>query len=154
MIYVNTENTTFSTLKEFLIFCFRDSKNGFIETYSDPMFVEIQCAPKRNRSFSDLLELSKTYFPNTTPTELAYILCTKIPYLRCLFCTGIRKVVFYIGNSCFEPSSKDGVTFSTSEIYGNREQKGVDSLCINDIINLAEEFKEKQQTLATNAELL
>lgn len=66
MIYFETEKN-YTTLKDLLDdFLFPESKT----TYSDKEYTIPQCKPNALRSISDLLDLSKTYLPETTLEDL------------------------------------------------------------------------------------
>lgn len=66
MIYFKTEKN-YTTLKDLLDdFLFPESKR----TYSDKECTIPQCNPDAYRSISDLLDLSKTYLPETTLEDL------------------------------------------------------------------------------------
>lgn len=68
---------------------------SFVKTYSNPQLTREECHEAR-RSFDDLLEISRTYFPDTTEEELAktlYELHGEIN-LYFFFCSDIHKQVF------------------------------------------------------------
>ena len=93
MIYVNKEFVpeAGTSLREFISKCFDGYR--FYATYHDPENVEMQCHRAR-RSFDDLLEISRTYFPETTEKELVDILFSPDMKMFIRFCPDIRKAVF------------------------------------------------------------
>lgn len=91
-IYINSEGKKFRSITQLINFCKLDFR--FKNTFSDEALTKLQCYAAR-RSFLDLFELVKTYFPDTTEAKLAYILFNKIKNFRCIYCYNINKVVFF-----------------------------------------------------------
>lgn len=108
-----------------------DSK--FSRTYKTPDFSESDCHSAR-RSFDDLLEISRTYFPETLEKDLALCLeeLRKKEKLVCIFCSDINRVVFLTGYS---------TTTSFKQYISLREinRKGTSNYCLQDILNLINE---------------
>lgn len=88
MIYFKGADTAHN-IKELL-------ENGFYKntlfqaTYKDPEYRILQCKVAR-RSFPDLLEICRTYFPKTTESDLARLL--SIDY-NSFYCKDIGRLVF------------------------------------------------------------
>jgi len=83
-----------------------NSPKEFIEDYFDKgtpatyIGEEYQCPSNRNRSIGDIYALVKNYFNDITEEEVIKILVDLVinKDLRCLFCTGINKLVFFTVN--------------------------------------------------------
>lgn len=90
------------TLKEFLLKFFsinthNDGVKG-VETFLDKECKVQQCPSERNRSIQDTFECVKTYFPETTLTELVTELMKLRPfdkYFWPFFCNGIQRPVIW-----------------------------------------------------------
>lgn len=93
-IYCNIEDK--SSLYNFLLEGYYLSQ--FVETYYDEELTLQQC-DLAYRSFEDLLELSQTYFPETTERILAQTLLElhSNKKIRVSYCTTIDKIVFFGG---------------------------------------------------------
>lgn len=76
--------------------CDDSSESGFDETFEDEEFTISQCKEGANRSFEDLLAVSRAYFPETTPKQLKDVLYTlnNEKALTNLYCSNIGKWVF------------------------------------------------------------
>lgn len=96
-IYVKIkEGVKINNIKELIEYLY--SKDGSDhhysqKTYRDEGCTNTQCKGYR-RSFEDLYDLSKTYFPNATKPELMSALMS-IPRLRWYRCNDIGKIVFH-----------------------------------------------------------
>ena len=66
----------------------------FKHTFLDKECTRHDCWYAR-RSFGDLLEITQTYFPETTEEDLAYSLIYKLKDSYARLCHEINKVVFY-----------------------------------------------------------
>lgn len=135
MIYVKPENVR-ENLEEFLKHNFSTNteyfdKGKFSMTYKDSECTIRECHSAR-RSFEDLLEISQTYFPETTEAELAKILLNLKSSdfnMRCLYCINIHKWVFV----CDSEGEKH-----ISQLYGKPlDDKDQGKYSIQDIYNLA-----------------
>lgn len=71
----------------------------FTETYSDLECTEVQTYAGKRRSFSDLLEIARTYFPDTTEKELMQAL-VEARLFGC-WCHNINKVTFMKADGSF-----------------------------------------------------
>jgi len=71
----------------------------FTTTYYDKGCTGIYQSTVARRSFQDLLEIAKTYFPKTTEEQLAYHLFFRIKNIHVRYCCTINRVVFYIKSS-------------------------------------------------------
>jgi hypothetical protein len=90
MLYI--KNFTGTSFENLLDSCF-NSKMDFPQTFFDKDCTNLQCFEKAHRSFSDILILCQTYFPETTEKNLAnYLINKKIDNL---FCFDINKLVFF-----------------------------------------------------------
>jgi len=77
MIYIQNKN--FKTVRELLQLMLSSdniSGAGKLATYYSKHCTVEQCAQNKNRSFTDLYELCKTYFPNVTKKRVFLELCT------------------------------------------------------------------------------
>ena len=94
MIYIKNANT--NSLKRLLSKGWAGDYQSFVETYNDKECKDIECGRAR-RSFEDLLEISRTYFPETTEIELAKTLqeLGNKHNLIASFCGDINKLVFW-----------------------------------------------------------
>ncbi len=105
-LYVKFEKPR--TIKEFLIkfytsknYDYSDSSLAASNTYDDPECKILQCE-RHARSFDELLEIVKTYYPSTTPKILVYHLLTVVyhnrkgnlmyPYLGT--CSGMNRIKY------------------------------------------------------------
>lgn len=105
----------------------------FRSTYTDRELKNLQCKAAR-RSFPDLFELVKTYFPSTTKRKLAYILLNKIENMRSFLCPAIKTIVFVV--------DKDN-KISGSKFYRDKENiPDCNGLTFEVIKKLAEKFKK------------
>ena len=108
----------------------------FKETYHDEELEETECNPAR-RSFSALVEICQTYFPETTEKDVAKVVIDFIrggtsSFLCCGFCSTINKVVF-----CRQHSDYNLPNISS---WGNSNPKskiGDDGISFNYILELA-----------------
>ena len=84
------------TVKELLKKGFSTLDGRFKVTYKDSKYKKKQCHSAR-RSFDDLLNICKTYFPRTKEQRLAKVLfqLNKEIGLGCIFCGTISKLVFH-----------------------------------------------------------
>lgn len=96
-LYINNPNL--KSLKDF-IKTYIESGNPTTYTSDEKDVRSIQCLKGRNRSFSDLLYLAQTYFPEATDKDLAVILKDLCEQDICgwLFCDIIEKTVFFRQN--------------------------------------------------------
>lgn len=96
MIYLKNLPNDILNIEDLLSYGFTNYQ--FAPTFYDKECTLLQCR-SANRSFEDLLEICKTYFPNTTEVDLAKTLfnLNKKIRLHSLFCIDINKVVFYKG---------------------------------------------------------
>lgn len=94
MIYIKNPITT--SLEDLLCGGWPGHNQNFVETYKDEECTDTQCGRAR-RSFEDLLEISRTYFPETTEIELAKTLqeLGNKYNLIATFCGDINKIVFW-----------------------------------------------------------
>ena len=80
-----------------------DQNSFFSRTYLDKEFTELQCKPAR-RGFSDLLQISQTYFPETIENDLAKILVEKY---NSFICQNHNLLVFlheyHLNHPCSKP---------------------------------------------------
>lgn len=108
-------------------------------TFADEECTHWQCNHAR-RSFGDLYIIATTYFPATTKQELAYILLNKIERLRAFYCKNIDRIVFIRDGN--EYSTHHLGIFSTrmGDDYDTNFKDGA-SMCYNDIVDLAKEYK-------------
>jgi hypothetical protein len=109
----------------------------FEQTYFDSEYKELECKAAR-RSFTALVEICQTYFPETTEEDVAKVLVKLISgkedsYLACGFCSTINKVVFCKQYSEF---LKPGISS-----WGNinaTTREGEDGISFNQILKLAD----------------
>lgn len=100
-------------------------------TYSDAALTKKQCH-KARRSFGDLVEISKTYFPDVTPGEVASLLIELD--LCCFVCSDIEKLVFV------NYHDTKGCCADSIDDYGVN-----DGYSYKDIINLSNKYKNKKK---------
>lgn len=113
-----------------------------IQTYNDVNCTDLECDEDKFRSADALVELCKTYFPNTTEKEIftalvntIIILEDKRFYLILSYCTDICKPVFYfyqnlvksdinysIDDANNDNSDEDGYYYENKSEYESWEQ--------------------------------
>ena len=92
-------NKTFKNALQVLIWGYRNKlkhdKDYFCTTYDSAACNNMQCHEAR-RSFEDLLEICRTYLPNTTEVEVADAIYAmhKRYEVRPYFCHGVNKCVY------------------------------------------------------------
>lgn len=93
-IYLRNPDT--SSLENLIKEGFSQHSYQFVETYFDEECLNVQCRTAR-RSFEDLWEIAKTYFPETTEVILAKTLQNLFnkSFLLLSYCSDIRKAVFW-----------------------------------------------------------
>ena len=102
-IYVKfAEESKPKTVREFLNKFFSSCKEGYIrnvETYLDKECTVLQCKADKYRSFDDIFELVKTYYPTVSIGTIFRILLTLKPKhddivynLFMMSCSGIKKI--------------------------------------------------------------
>lgn len=131
MIYLKEPNT--NSLKDLISKGFCKIGGRFVETYHDEDCNIRQCR-EANRSFEDLLEISQTYFPETTPKILIDTLQeihNTEGGLVCMFCSDIDKPVFY----------KYSNTYSLFYYVSDGSKKGNSPYCVNDFKELLNQEK-------------
>jgi len=98
MIYLKLEKQPESFAEILDILYDRDeSYYSLVATYNDEECTEIQCSYGKRRSFQDLFEIGRTYFPKLTINEfITYLQNKKLGYY---FCGHINRIVFHFGNS-------------------------------------------------------
>lgn len=101
-IYVNFKKP--ETIEEFLTLFFSDNLNKAyafpLPTYLDEECTQLQCEGRKNRSFEEVFDLIKTYYPKTTIETLLLVLVKLRPqqcYLYCASCSSINRItiVYY-----------------------------------------------------------
>jgi hypothetical protein len=123
MIYFKeAEGST--TLLELLNRGFSGPLNLFVETFLDPEYSVIQTNAFKRRSFSDLLEIARTYFPDTTEKEL--MLALKEAKTIAVFCGEVKKVTF--------KKNTHGGDFTAGTV--NQDEVGLDGYTLNYLLNL------------------
>lgn len=138
-IYVrDVEGAT--TLYNFINECYPSFR--FVETYCDEACTELQCR-EAYRSFEDLLEISRTYFPGTTEEQLAKVLFElNLVGLEASYCHEIQKVVFSMFRDfrhvCFYEDFLD----DDEELGDLYDEEGLGEYSIKDIYDLAGEEPE------------
>lgn len=117
----------------------------FKPTYHDAECTKLQCKQAR-RSFADLLEIVKTYFPSTTRNKLAYIILNKVPNLICLYCEPTNMLVFVVDI----PHSVNGVYWMN--LY-KKDIKFKDkfNMSFEDIEKLANKYKNAKVRAKRNS---
>lgn len=129
LYYKGAENA--KTLKSLIKNAFLHG-SGFPQTFTNKRYEGNQCRAGANRSFGDLLRLSRTYFPNTTQIELAKLIfeLSKEIKIYAQFCHTVNKVVFR--------KSYDYQNISLEQYIDVYEDKvGVDKYSFNMIKKLA-----------------
>lgn len=139
-IYFNITDEELEKIKNIkdLFFSQKSTQYPFVlfkETYFDKECTKRQCHCAR-RSFYDLLDICKTYFPKTTEEELAHLLVNE-ENLCSFYCSDIQKVVFCL-------SSKNPYRFNRCGNKYHIEYVGKDQLCYNDIIEISKNYKQPQ----------
>lgn len=134
-IYLNTAGKEFKDITEIITFGYDGGYIYFKPTYSDPECTKLQCHQAR-RSFSDLLELCQTYFPETTKEQLAYVLLNKVENLNVFFCNDIRKFVF-------ESYLHTGICRKSH--YHEKGKIGLDNYSLEQIEKLAQDYEYLHQ---------
>ncbi|MFA9239460.1 MAG: hypothetical protein ACEQSQ_06165 [Candidatus Paceibacteria bacterium] len=132
MIYLKLKNKP-KSVKELIKIGFTKNSGLFVVTYADPECTIQECRAA-NRSFEDLLEISKTYFPRTTEKKLAKTLfkLNKEINLTASYCCTIDKIVFDTFDYGHSPKSMDR--------YLERKEKkiyGKSPYSYDDIVKLA-----------------
>lgn len=96
------------------------------KTFHNEECTNTQCKEYKHRSFSDLLEIVQTYFPEVTERQVAdYI----INHTSMWFCSGVKKLVcVHFGQT--------GFTFY-SETLNNKDRKGVDGYSYNSLLAIS-----------------
>lgn len=69
---------------------------SLVQTYRDRECTILQCDKNKRRSFQDLFEIGRTYFPKLTINE--FIIYLKNKKLGYYFCSHINRVVFHFCN--------------------------------------------------------
>lgn len=132
-------------VKELLIQCFSGLEiSGFVSTFYDEDCKTVQTAEGRSRSFGDIFAICKTYFPETTESEVAYTLLSlqpttimKAPRICWLYCLDIDKGVFWLGGE----NSKVDLHFSCLAYHKDFwESVGRDNYSFNYILALANDY--------------
>lgn len=119
-------------ISELISIGYSRGSNRFKETFFDKKLTKEECHEAR-RSFTALLEICQTYFPNTTAGELANeLIKNKGSNLRAFVCPGIDKLVFVCDND-------NGCT-RFDKIEKNSDYKGLDGISYDDVLALKEEF--------------
>lgn len=130
MIYIKNPNTNslFDLINDgFSVLSWDNTGKRFVATYSDEECSYEECHEAR-RSFYDLLEIARTYFPNTTEKELAEAI-SKLENITCFICCDIEKYVFFIDRN----SNNNYNCFSNNL---DRDVPTVDGFSFNDFLNL------------------
>lgn len=144
-IYFDTKGQIFDNVEQLLNFGYY---NGFFPvTYKDPEFTEVEFRSAR-RSLSDLILIAKTYFPETTPEQVAYILYYKIEGLRCFFCPTAGKVVFVKGYITKYKSS--GHATYERAVGGPSDRVGSDGYSYDIIKQMAIKYKKENEHIPEN----
>lgn len=113
----------------------------FVETYTDNKYENWQAKEGARRSFSDLLEIARTYFPDTTEKQL--MMAMKEMGCYAMFCSDINKISFRrdkdIGEAqwhtyCYGMLTEDKI--KQQEVYEAKE--GIDGWSINSLKQLLE----------------
>ena len=137
-IYIkHDKGSPFTSVKDVIYALFRNGdgqrRSYAMVTYSDEACERAECFGGR-RSFEDLLCLAKTYFPETTETELMDVM--KELELTFYFCSDIHKIVFfYMGD--FDLTNKSGLEHLTGgyRSYAAGTYKAEELLAIYESIN-------------------
>ena len=117
MIYLDVELEEGDTIYELLRKGFKGSYGQFVNTYTEPRgeynLVEeriIQCY-QGNRSYLDLLEICRTYFPDTTENNLkrALMRASEDPEFKLftIYCDDIEEWVFFRMMGSFDSLTED-----------------------------------------------
>ena len=123
-IYFKSKRT-FKDIEELLTYGYSRYAECFKPTYDERN--QYQCHPAR-RSFGDLLNICRTYFPKTTEKQLAktiFSLHTSIK-LRASYCNTIDKLVFL----------KDSGSFDVGVPSGYKNHRGNGTISYNEFIKL------------------
>lgn len=132
----NEELEKIKDIKDLILYHKSLSPIGYFNTtYFDKECTKQQCHSAR-RSFYDLLDICKTYFPKTTEEELAHFLVNE-QNISCFYCRDIQKVVFYF-------AMKSLVNFNRCGDKYNVNYKGKDQICYVDIVKMGENYKQIQ----------
>lgn len=120
------------------------AQNGkFVETFTDEELTQSQCHRAR-RSFIDLWDICKTYFPKCTKERLAWVLLNNIPGLMCFTCPIINRVVFQKDR---HEKEEVGCPYSDNNgIAANREDPS--GISYNIVVELAKNYKHKKNVSA------
>lgn len=90
------------------------------------------------RSFKDLFEIAKTYFPKITKEEFAYILLNQIPQMYSFYCPTTSLVVFMkLVNDTNKKCKYNTSTFA-------RTKKDINNISYQAIYNLSKAYKLKK----------
>lgn len=117
MIYFDVELEEGDTIYELLRKGFKGDYGQFVNTYKEPREPydstegrNIQCY-RGNRSYLDLLEICRTYFPDTTENNLKRALmraCEDPEFkLHTLYCADIEEWVFFRMMGSFDSLTED-----------------------------------------------
>jgi hypothetical protein len=120
------------TIEELIEMGYSGTGCKFQETFTDKEYTQLDCKRAR-RSFLELYDIVKTYFPTCTLSEFAYIIMKKSTCGLCLFyCGDIEKFVF----EKYIPSQH--TVISSNEVVDFVDHTGVS---INYIKDLAKNYK-------------
>lgn len=145
-------NVKFNNIKELITWGYVNgpSGSGFVKTYFDKACTKQQCHSAR-RSFEDLLDICRTYFPRTGKKQLALTLHSLFTQqlgtmnVMAFYCSNIHKVVFFKYRLPAEPRSWETAHTLKYTNYFDRslysgatppQKKGVGKYCFNEILNL------------------
>ena len=117
----------------------------------------LQCISYCNRSFIDLYMITRAKYPEITMEEVAYILLYELGHEgdgdrshSSIKCPTVKKVVFCakINMSIYAYKSFQGK--NSRSRYGAASTVGVDGLCYNSILSMANRWIKKQNKLQNN----
>lgn len=129
-IYVKSEKEI-KSIQDVVDAMFSEPRIGAIgakgtETYSDPEFNIIQCKAGKYRSFDDVMEACKTYFPETTIQEVYHAITKprrykyfkKYLFLYCVYCEDIKKptMIYWHSPALCLKTAKEGSELSWYDI--------------------------------------
>lgn len=123
-LYLSKDTNKFENVKE-LVDCFFSIKLAPATYYKNG---NLHTRSGASRSFGDVLRVCLTYFPETTPEEVAFHFLNRKEYYG-HFCNDVKKPVYHY--YVYEGGFND-----------NTKLKGVSQYSHNDVVKLSKKYKK------------
>lgn len=142
------------TFKEFLVNLIIEI---FPETYYDKECKQLQCYAEKRRSISDLIFISKTYYPSLTKNKIMFLITSILLDKTVLgnihrnyflsYCSTVKKFVICSYNSSLKTFDSCAFYNYYNSMYPTDYVKSLENLFTHDNLSIIEIFKNHKKYL-------